>query len=165
MSLRSALTSWRSRERRPKLEVGRDWVLEPPSSKTLLKSSNLQNKVKTSEKLERSRGKSSKIGEGRRKAHLGRKWGKARPFSAKGPFYSGWPGHVRGPNVPPHPCNVRRPNIRFGGRTCTSLTHAFGGLTCLQNACMFGGRTWLSAAEPGFSSKDFSCKNSFSFIL
>ena len=143
MSLRSALTSWRSRERRPKLEVGRAWVLEPPSSKTLLKCSNLQNKVKTNENLERSRGKTSKMGEGRRRLTLAENGEKARPFSAKGPFYSGWPDHVRGPNVPPHACHVRRPNLRFGSRTWTFLTYAFGGLKHSRRACMFGGRTWV----------------------
>ena len=90
---------------------------------------------------------------------------KARPFSAKGPFYSGWPGHVRGPNVPPHACHVRRPNLRFGGRTWTSLTYAFGGLKHTHNACMFGGRTWGSAAEPEFSSKVVFMQKLISFLL
>ena len=144
----------------------RDWALWTSKyPKLALYLQIFKTEVKTRENHGRSKENTQDRGRGGGDSPWPTTGKKARPFSAKGPFYSGWPDHVRGPNVPPHACHVRRPNLTFGGRTWTSLTHAFGGLTCLQNACMFSGRTWLSAAEPGFSSKDFSCKNSFNFLL
>ena len=75
---------------------------------------------------------------------------KAHPFSAKGPFYSGWPGHVRGPNVPPHPCKcsaaeheVRRPNLHFPHSCFRGPNVPPKRMHVRRPNFTFGGRTWV----------------------